>query len=281
VRDGTLGTFLGPRHAGYQVLPGAASPRLGRLQELAVAPDAGLVAGLSDDHRVLLTALLRSGRADIAPVPRLGGTQLAGPSIDVSGTTWVCDTGAVDPVLWQVPRVGPPRALPVRLPPGERLTAAVVARDGARVVLVARPSAPAGEDRLYVAALTDTGPARPLVAGVGRDPHPVRIGPLRRLAPEAHRVVDVAWVSADQFVVLERVADGSLQLLTVALDGLEVRTLPSPPPTAVSVTAAPGVAPVFVVTRPPGDDVGGGMAYHLVGRSWVPVGPAAQVAYPG
>lgn len=279
VRAGTLGTFLGPRHTGVAPLPGPAAARLGGLDELAVAPDAGRVAGLSGDRRELFTAALHAGRADTAPVLRLRGGHLTAPSIDISGTTWVSDSAAAGEALWMVPPVGGPRSVPVRLPAGERLAAAVVARDGARIALVGRGASPGSVDHLYVASLPAALPPRAGASADGPAPPALRLGPLRRLAPGVREVLDVGWMSAGQLVVLGRLGEGSLQVVAVDLDGLGVRTMPPPPPGATTVTAAPGAAPLFVVTAPTGH--GDGTAYHLVGRGWVRVGPAAQVTYPG
>jgi hypothetical protein len=226
------------------------------LRHPAVSLDAARIAGLSSDGRSLLAG--RITEEGTLPV-RLRGSALSAPSWDATGNLWDVDTvagrvwmvpdGIKAPVVVEVPRLA---AGPV--------TALRVARDGARVAIVAGVGSGA---RLFVGVIIRD-------RGAGR----VRLTALREVMPQLHSVLDLAWADATTLALLGAEGDAAVTPRIADTDGYRITSV-EPQPGLLSIAAAPPARPLLAGTTD------GRLLQYTAGRSWVDIGPGADPAYPG
>jgi hypothetical protein len=214
------------------------------LTELAVSLDERRAASAAGDGSgVWLLALDRG--TTTRRVPAAGVRDL---SFDVDGALWMVSDG-------RLRRVGPDsRAteVPVEgtdLPP---LTHARLARDGARIALVAG-------GRAYVAAIHRRGGR--LVVGA-----PVRTD------TTVTEVSAVAWRDATAVDLLGRLADGGTQALRLSIASGQVQPL-GIPVDPLELAAAPSSVSLVAA--------GDRRILANVGLQWRDLGPGRAVAYPG
>nr|WP_281373194.1 LpqB family beta-propeller domain-containing protein [Kineococcus aurantiacus] len=236
---------------GLELTGGASHP--------AAAPDADAYAVLTDEGRVVrvqapggpLEAAV-SGRGTLVP-----------PSVDRFGWVWTAPTAPGQSPL-VVPVAAPETPAAVVQAPAEglggQLVQARVSRDGVRLLVVVRD---------------DAGAVHVRVHGIVRDSagRPLRLGPATAdLAPGAVDVLDAAWLSGDQLVLLERDAAGRTAPVLAQVSGPSTR-LPAVAG-AVSVAGGPGERDVVVGTAD-------GQLLTRSGADWIPVAPGRDPAYPG
>ena len=204
-------------------------------RSIAVDPPTGRLAVVRADGRAVVVAPAPGTAGAARRV--LSGSDLTRPQFDRAGLVWAVDaTGAV--LVWdgrgvrtvavdlralQIASPGPgPGTGPV-LVPGTRVRRLTLSRDGQRAAVVVGAGRAAGTV---------------LLMRVRRD------GALRldapRLVTTAYPVVhDVAWLDADQLVLLARDATSTLQVVQLRQDGSAVQPLGTPP-SGVTVAAGPG-----------------------------------------
>ena len=204
-------------------------------RSIAVDPPTGRLAVVRADGRAVVVAPAPGTAGAARRV--LSGTDLSRPQFDRAGLVWAVDaTGAV--LVWdgrgvrtvavdlralQIASPGPGLVPGLGLVPGTRVRRLTLSRDGQRAAVVVGAGRAAGTV---------------LLMRVRRD------GPLRldapRLVTTAYPVVhDVAWLDADQLVLLARDATSTLQVVQLRQDGSAVQPLGTPP-SGVTVAAGPG-----------------------------------------
>ncbi|HVQ92874.1 MAG TPA: LpqB family beta-propeller domain-containing protein [Mycobacteriales bacterium] len=159
---------------------------------------------------------------------RLSAANLSAPSWGDQDTVWVVRNGTE---ILQVGRQG--TASSVITEDLDQIGAVRVlrlSRDGARAALVAGPT---GNRKLYVGAVNRKGGAA--------------LSQLTAIAPDLHNVVDVAWSTADQLVVLTRSGTSDAALHSVTVDGstaamVTTSGLPGPPSTLAAAPKMPMLA---------------------------------------
>ena len=254
VRDGRLARVVDGR---FTAVVGPAGDGRLTVARPAVSLDSGQVAGVTERGRVLVT-----GRFPVdEPLrERLRGTALSGPSWDPAGNVWVVDA----PVgrVWMVPD-GTREPVAIAVPPiaAGRITGLRVARDGARVAVIAGAGSGA---RLYVGSI---------VRGRSGGPTPRLVG-LTEVLPELRGVRDVAWSDATTLAVLGSQSGQPLAPLYTDTDGYELEQV-EPLPGLVTVAAAPPARPLLAGTE------SGQIAHYTAGRGWVVLGPGSDPVYPG
>ncbi|MGB7982183.1 MAG: LpqB family beta-propeller domain-containing protein [Candidatus Nanopelagicales bacterium] len=215
------------------------------LTGLAVALDQRVAAAVTPDARGLwLLALDR----DLSE-RRIEGQQLGGASFDVDGSLWFVDAG----ILRRLGSDGEPVTVAVS---GAQLAGPVtsvhLARDGARVVLVAG-------GRAYLGVLATDGDTV------------ISVESVRRLGSAVTEVTDVAWRDATSLDVLGSAQASSPQVLRMSV-GTGTDQALGAPLEPIEVAAAPG-SPSLVST--------GESLFVNVGLQWRPQGDGRSVAYPG
>ena len=253
VRGGRLGRILDGRFTDA----GAPGDRRLALRRPAVSLDGAQVAGVTNAGRALVTGRL----VDEEPLRvRLRGSALTTPSWDAAGNVWVVDA----PVgrLWMIPD-GTRAPVAVKVPelPAGRVIAVKVARDGARVAVVAGDGAGA---RLYVGSIERGRSGAPTAGLAG----------LTEVLPELRSVRDVAWADATTLAVLGAQGGELVAPFMTDTDGYEVVPV-EPQVGLVSIAAAPPARPLLAGSE------NGRIAQYTAGRGWVDLGPGATPAYPG
>lgn len=253
VQDGRAGQLI---KGEFVPVPGAAGDRKVAVRSVAVSTDLIRLAMVAADGSALLMASLRPARA---PTRRLQGIDLSAPSWDSLGNVWIAERA--NGGLWLVPQGG---GKPVAVPTEDfkigPVRAVRVARDGARVALVAGGSA---NPRLYVAAVVrePDGPG-------------VQLRAVREVLPELRRVRDVAWAEPNRLAVIAHVEDDADVPLLVGTSGYDV-SLMQPEPGLISIAAAPADHPVLVGTA------SGRLQQYTASGEWKPIAKGANPAYPG
>ncbi|WP_298992070.1 LpqB family beta-propeller domain-containing protein [uncultured Pseudokineococcus sp.] len=193
----------------------------------------------------------------------LAGEDLVAPSVDVRGWVWTTPAEAGGEVL-AVDAAGEVRTVESPWLDGRRVRALQVSRDGARVV---------------VASTDADGRAHLDVAGVVRDGEgaPVRLDvPDAPPVPGLVSVTDAGWQDATTVVAVGSLADGPPQLLRVAVDGSDVRSV-EVPEGVERLTSAEAAGRVLL-------DAPGGGVLQPAGLAWV-VRPGSETStdpsYPG
>lgn len=175
------------------------------LRDLALALDAGTVAGVSRDGTALRTAPVADD--DDRPVVRVvsGAADLARPAWDAAGHLWLVDRR---PEGARVSVVVDGRLRRVRVPgvSGRAVLDLLVSRDGTRLVAVIdRPQG----DVVVISRLTwSTNDVRATPART------VARGDIRRLS-----VRDIAWRSPTEVLVLTALSRELTEVRTVSVDG--------------------------------------------------------------
>jgi hypothetical protein len=241
------------------------------LRSPAVSLDGRRLAAVSADGTTLLVGPMEAGATLQPRIKGLKGTDLSEPSFDPQNNLWVVDRGT-GTVLYLADGAEQPQEVAVpRLPEGLAPTGIAVARDGARVALMA-----------------GTGKAaRFLVAGVGRaetvDPNVpggerVTLLSAHDPVPGLRGVRDVAWADATSLAVLGSLDEATLRPYYADVDGFDVSDV-EPVPGAVTLAAAPPRQPqenpLLVGTSD------GKLLQFTSGRAWQVIGPGADPAYPG
>ncbi|GAA1478594.1 hypothetical protein GCM10009623_30400 [Nocardioides aestuarii] len=241
------------------------------VRSVAVNLTGARVAAVAGAGDALLVSDVRDPDAAVTEVLS-GATDLLAPSWDHAGRIWAVDRTSGGATVTSV-RDG--RRTEVTVPgiTGERVTRALVSRDGSRLVAVLdRPAGdrPAG-DRIVVSRLRYDGRGRPLGGTRARtitwDEQP-------RLA-----VLDIGWSSATSVVVAHRLGGDLYQVRTLPVDGAPAgvaglaTTVQERPRSLVSSPRA--TDPVYVVTR-------GGLTDALSGsRVAVEDPPVTSLTYVG
>jgi hypothetical protein len=135
-----------------------------------------------------------------------------------------------------------------------------VARDGARVALIAGTGA--GARLLVGSIIRDRGVPR------------ARLTALREVMPQLHPVRDVAWADATTLALLGAEGDAAVIPRLADTDGYTISTV-EPQPGLLSIAAAPPARPLLAGTTD------GRLLQYTAGRSWVDIGLGTDPAYPG
>lgn len=216
-----------------------------RLTGLAVALDQRVAAAVTPDARALWLLPLDRGVSE----RRIEGQQIGGASFDVDGALWFADAG----ILRRLGPDGEPGPVAIS---GAQLvgpvTSVQLARDGARVVLVA-----GGQAYLGVLATDED-----LV---------ISIESVRRLGAAVTDITDAAWRDSTSVDVLGAAAGSSAQVLRLSVGTGADQPLGAPLEPR-EVAAAPGSASLVS-----SDD----SVFVNVGLQWRPQGAGRSVAYPG
>jgi hypothetical protein len=245
VVDGRLTAVAGPAGDGRMVI-----------RRPAVSLDGSRAAGLVDRGRTLVT-----GRFSEETMPeRLSGAALSTPSWDPMGNVWVVDA-AVGRV-WVVPDgTRKPQEVAVPVLPAGRVTSLRLARDGARVAVVAGVG---DQARLYVGTVVRRRSGAPAVELAG----------LTEVLPELRGVRDVAWTDASRLAVLGSDSGAPVGPLLVGSDGYELDPVESRDD-LVTLAAAPPGRPLIAGTA------SGRISQYTPARGWVDLGPGSDPTYPG
>ncbi len=186
------------------------------LSDIAVEPDEGSLAGLSQDRKTVYIGDLSRD----APLSgqRLGGIIFTSLSWDRQGYLWVASASTVWMLL---PGAGSQEINPKSVQPRDHLTDFRVAPDGVRVAMIVQ--VPGGGSQVLLAAITHTSR---LVASIGDT---VAIG-AQISAPQ-----DLTWYDADHLIVLTH-PGAQAQLVEIPLNGGQPRPIATLPGT-ISVTS--------------------------------------------
>ena len=236
------------------------------VRSVAVNLTGARVAAVSGGGDALLVTDVRDPDASVTEVLS-GATDLLPPSWDHAGRLWALDRTAAGAAVTSV-RDG--RRTQVRVPgiTGERVSRALVSRDGSRLVAVLDRRA---GDRIVVSRLRYDGRGRPLGGTRARtiawdDPSPLA-------------VLDIGWSSATSIAVAHRLNGDLYQVRTLPVDGAPAgvaglaTTVQDRPRSLVSSPRA--TDPVYVVTR-------GGLVDALSGsRVAVEDPPVTSLTYVG
>ena len=219
---------------GPEEVPGTAELSAQVSTGLAVSADGDTFAGLDAERTTLY--LQRPGAAAVAEVT---GADLATPSFDPAPYGWVWTATAASA---QDDR---PRVLVVGngmeevevgwLGAGDTVRALRVSRDGARVVLVV--SRADGTVQVEMAGVRRDAAGRPVA--LSGSTLPVAVG--------LSDAVDVAWVTADEVVVLGATGEEALRPVLAQVGG--TTTPLAPAPQAATVTSGFGPRNIVVGTR--------------------------------
>jgi hypothetical protein len=241
VLDGTTVVRTTPQARTQVTLPAEVEEPLAGL---AVSLDQRrAAAGVAGGAGLWLLPLDRTSTARRLDTGRIGDI-----SFDVDGRPWVLDDGRVQ-------RVGiGGRAEPVEVSGQDlgRITALRLARDGARVALVA-----GGTVNVGVISDDEDGPA---------------IVSVHRVDTTVAGATALAWHDASSLDVLGKQAGGSRQVLRLTLGNGQVLPLGAPA-LPLDLAAAPA-ALTLVATR-------AGSVFGNVGLQWRDQGTGTSVAYPG
>ncbi len=140
------------------------------------------------------------------------------------------------------------------------ILAALPSRDGTRAALVVRTGA---RTRLLLARVTSGGPTS------GTD---LTLSEPIRVENQLTVVVDVAWASADQLLVLGNTGGDELQAFTVSLaDGTVVDK--GGVMGALSIASAPGLPNLMGSSE--------GKVYEVLGGAWITRTSGVSPTYPG
>ena len=243
------GTALGRIDATkFSPVPGPAGDGRVPIRRPAVSLDARQVATVNSAGTAVSVGTLTD---DATFTPRLtGGTDLSPPSWDLLGDLWVVDRLGGSSRLWKIPPAGAAEAVAVPPVAAGPLQLVRVARDGARVAVLAGP----------------TGHATLLVGRVVRSSTTTRLAGLRPVLPDLTDVQDVEWADATTLAAIGRRGPGLPAPLYVDVDGAAVRSVEQPPTPLVSIAAAPDGRPLI------GASAKGALYQLSSGRSWAEVG---------
>lgn len=253
IRAGRVGLLLGGK---FVPVGGPAGDGTLAARSVAVSLDLTRLAVVSADGRSLLVGRLRPAQA---PARRFVGTDLSPPSWDSLGNVWVADrrTGR----LWFIPG-GNAKPVPVALEDfasAGPVTAVRVARDGARLALVAGLGA---RSRLYVGAVL-----RDREGGAV-----TQVRALREVLPALHHVRDIAWADATNLAVIGRLDEDADVPVVTDTAGYETSSIQLQPG-LVSIAAAPAKAVVAGTAS--------GQVQQYASGEWDDIGEGTNPAYPG
>lgn len=198
------------------------------------------VAAVTSGGDTLLLSDVRDPDASVTEVFS-GATDLLPPSWDHAGRTWVVDRGAGGATVTSV-RDGRPTEVRVPGITGERVSRALVSRDGSRLVAVLDRRA---GDRIVVSRLRYDGRGRPLSGTRART---IAWEDQPRLS-----VLDIGWSSATSVAVAHRLGGDLHQIRTLPVDGAPagiagLATTVQERPRSLVSSPRP-TDPVYVVTR--------------------------------
>ncbi len=255
VRAGRIGRLAG---SAFLALRGAAGAGRVLLQRPAISLDARQVAAVSADGRTLYLTRTVEGAALRS---RLRGASLAAPSFDQVGNLWAVDRNAGR--VWVLPAGSADRPVTVGVPalPAGRITDVRLARDGARVAVVAGVGSSA---RVYVGAVHSDP-----------DGSPARLAALHEVLPDLHAVRAVAWVDAISLIVLGQLRADADVAVVLDTAGFTVAPLELAPSGLVSIAAAPVTRPILAATA------NGRLWEHTRSRGWESLGVGSDPVYPG
>ncbi len=246
-------------------LPGPLGDGTFRLYRPGLSFDQRQVAGLDKDgHKLFVSTVAAAVKPAAAAVT---GVALTAPSWDRFGVVWTVDQRPTGPVAWMDLPVSAAKqvALP-KLPAGQVL-ALRIARDGVRAVMVLKPDG-ATTAGVYIGTVEQRG-----------EPD-VSLSDFRPISTPFADVTDVAWLSADQLVVLGRQAPGGAEEpVTIDLAGSSVSSLG---PIASSSDASTGI---ISVTAAPGQEIlvstSDGKVYGYLPGGWSFITEGLSPSYPG
>lgn len=179
------------------------------LGQVTVAPDRSWAVAITDNGTVASRALLSSA-PDQVVTTLASGVDLARPTIDSDGRTWLLDRRPQGAVVWCSER-GRTRMVDVPGVTGTVARRLLVSRDGTRLLAVVRHRS--GDAVVGARVLTS---ADGVVAGVVQ-PFQVATG------SAAPRITDIAWASPTRIAILMPTRPGSLyQVDIVPADGSTV-----------------------------------------------------------
>ncbi len=218
---------------------------LASTQRLAISLDRSTAAVVPADRRGMWTFPISEG----ARASFVRGREVSGASFDVDGWAWYADDGRVLRVL----HGGEPQLVTVdREDVAGSVTSVRLARDGARVVLVA-------DGLLYLGVIRS-------VAGRAD------VTSVRRLADDVTGVSDVAWRDSTTLDVIGSLQDARPQAVRVPVGGGPASSVGSPAG-GEEIAGAPGAGTLLLV-RPD-------QLFVNLGLQWGERGVADSVAYPG
>lgn len=198
------------------------------------------VAGVGTEGDRLLVTDVRDPESDVTEV-QSGATDLLPPSWDFADRLWSVDRTSAGAVV-SVVRDGRLREVEVPGITGRTVSAALVSRDGSRLVAVVERRA---GDRVVVSRLQYDARGRALGGTAAQD---ITWADQPRLS-----VLDIGWSSPTSLVVAHRLSGDLFQVRTLAVDGAPAgvaglaATVQERPRALVSSPRA--TDPVYVVTR--------------------------------
>ncbi|MDQ6686857.1 MAG: LpqB family beta-propeller domain-containing protein [Actinomycetota bacterium] len=212
------------------------------LRSLALSEDGLWVTAVSGNGRTAYVGP-KQGTAALSRVrqPVTGAADLLRPSYDMFGDVWLVDRSPFGARV-HVVRAGRDRVVDVPGITGRRVSAAVISRDGTRLVAALASGA---NPRLVVAAIIRTGSGVVRSASTGRviGVQDADLGP----------ALDVAWTSPTTLAVIARRPGRPSRLVYIEADGSPGDGTPTPtegfPARAASLVATPSQgSPVEVLT---------------------------------
>jgi len=248
LRDGQLATYDRALEAAEPQLlkvGGSGDRALGPLAAFAVSPNAREIAGISDDRKRLLRIRLDAPRDE--PKQLWSGNELASPSWDRFGGLWVLDSRESAIRVYFFDDTGARHEVAVAGPGHRKIIRLAVASNGTRVALITQQ--PGGQQRLEL-GLVKTSPVEQGAADQRRrGVRPVSIVGLDLLSPQLNAPTDVAWVDAQQLVVLNKDSTGFVQPYQIGVDGRLPDPLGGVSDDPVSVAAGGTDIPILMGTK--------------------------------
>jgi hypothetical protein len=265
VRDGVVGRLLG--EAEFEPVPGAAGDGTLSVRTPGISLDATRLAAVTDEGNSLVVVAMEEGSQ---PQTVATGADLSKPSWDPLGNLWWVDRASG--ALFVLPSGGT-RPVPVVLPelPAGPLQKVAVARDGARLALVAGTGS---EATALVGAIVGSDQ----LDGDGTPEGAVSISGVYVVLPRLTSVTDVAWADANTLLTIGEFDAVPSPPTYVSVDGYEVLEIGSQEQ-LVSLAAAPPLRPQEnpVVGATPR----GRLWTYVIGTGWQRLGPGSDPAYPG
>jgi hypothetical protein len=222
--------------------------------DIAVSGDNTTLAGIDTKGNLLRMPMTsRASRERI----ELGGAA-SSPAFGPNGSLWAVAAGKG---LLSIDERGTVTPIAVTgLPKRSFVLSALPSRDGTRAALIVRTGA---RTRLLMTRVTSGGPT------TGTD---LTLSDPIRVENQLTVVVDVAWSSSDELLVLGNTGGGELQAFTVDLADGTV-TNKGGVPGALSVAAAPGLPNLMGSSE--------GTVYEVLGGAWITRTSGVSPTYPG
>lgn len=219
---------------------------------IAVSVDEKTIATVSSDGRIVSTVALADGAT---PEAVWNGGNVAQPTWDRYGYLWFASHSEDTSGLWRVL----PGSLPVKVdaPELERTTvlSTRIAPDGVRIAVV----------------IQDAGAEARLLVGRIRQGKELAATDFVEIAPQVTSVLDVAWLGETDLEVIGNTADRQGSPLSVSIDGSRITQSVK---TGTELIAGFSDQPVLAISD-------GDLSRQVSQISWVNIGEATSVTYPG